>query len=494
MSTEAEDRATAEKILDRRAFTVLAAIFAWVHAVYYALGLRFDMGPIQGFIHYMDPALLEHRLLETCFYMHIQPPLLNLFVGAGLKLPEPLSQVVFQIVFLFFGLTLYVGLYVLQRRLGVSRRIAMAAGTVFLASPSFVIYEHWLFYTFPCAMLLVVAALLLLAVLETRSRWALGGFFTVLLVLCGTRSMFHLVYFLAVLAVGLYVCKGYRKRVAVMAALPLILLCSWYFKNYVLFGKFTACTFTGKNLWITTVGNLGWEERSRLIEEGKISELSRINRWSSLSPYPEEYRNVEGFEGIPVLRETHKRTGAVNYNHLGQIRVCEEYGKDALFVLAHRPRAFMLAVAISGFRYFKSSTSLPLSNPNREALRVPIWLYDHILYGKLPIDPPAHGRFLELARTPPYIVLLTGLPILFCYGLYMALTGRPAAHSMTPTQRIVIMFMCFNIIYVAVLGCAFDIGETNRYRFMTDPFYVTLLGVLIQHIRSATVFKKRRSC
>ena len=487
---EAQGIEAARERANKQTLLYLTLVFALAHAVFYALGVRFDRSTLEEVMHYMDPELLKHRLLETCFYLHIQPPLLNFLVGLVLKLPETLGAVVFQAAFLTFGLTLYLSLFMLQRRLGVSERIAAVLSTLFMLSPSFILFEHWLFYTFPCALLLVIAALFLFDVLETgRSRAIngsdssryLAGFFITLVLLCGLRSMFHLYYFVLVLAVGVYLCKGCRRRVLAIGAVPLVLLFGLYFKNYVLFDKFGACTFVGKNLWITTVGNMDWEARKALIESGKISELSRVNRWSSLSAYPPEYQEVSGFEGVPVLRQTHKSTGAVNYNHLAFIPICDQYGKDALYVLTHHPRYFLIATTLSWFRYFKSSTALPVSPDNREALGLLVPLYDHVAYGKLPFDLAPYSRFIQLAGTPPYLFLLLGLPLVFAYGLYVVFKGASGPIALTRAQRLVILFLCFNILFVAVLGCTFDVLETSRYRFMTDALSVALLGVLIQH-------------
>lgn len=471
---------------DYRAMALLATVFAIAHALFYALGGRFDRTTLIEFIHYMDTELLKHRLIETCFYLHIQPPLMNFLVGLGLKLPEPVGNLVFQGVFLFFGLALCMALFALQRELGITRKRATALSLAFTISPSFLIFEHWLFYTFPCALLLTVAALCLIRARATGRLAYYHGLWWALFALCGVRSLFHLVYFVFILF-GMIACSpGHRRRIMLTALIPFLLLFSFYAKNAVLFGKFSVCTFSGKNLWITTVGNLDFATREKLITEGKISPLSRINRWCALTEYPKAYQVVEGFEGIPVLRQTHKANGSVNYNHLGFIRIADIYGRDAQYVLRHYPRYFANAVALSTFRYFQSSTSLAISPSNQAMLSPLITLYDYAAYGRLPVDLAPYSRFIDKAGTPPHIFLLIGFPVVWLYGLWAALAGKRS--GMTAAQRITLLFLCFNIGFVAVLGCTMDMLETARYRFMTDPFYVALLGVLLQRILA-----KRRS-
>ena len=139
----------------------LAAFFAAVHLFYYALGIRFDDTSLAWYWQYLDPQLLKDKLLESVFYMHSQPPLFNLFLGAVLKISGGDGRYIFQGVYLAAGLTLYLSLFWLQLKLGVSRSVAFAVSTAFLLSPSFVLYEHWLFYTFPVAALLTLSAFLL---------------------------------------------------------------------------------------------------------------------------------------------------------------------------------------------------------------------------------------------------------------------------------------------------------------------------------------------
>ncbi len=53
---------------------------------YYLAGVRFDARPILHFYQFVDPQLLKHRLLESMYYLHVQPPGLNLYIGIALKL------------------------------------------------------------------------------------------------------------------------------------------------------------------------------------------------------------------------------------------------------------------------------------------------------------------------------------------------------------------------------------------------------------------------
>jgi hypothetical protein len=458
----------------------LVVTFICVHIGYYALGIVFEHKTLISVMHFLEPELLRTRLLESIFYFHIQPPLMNLFVGLVLKI-TPESAWLFHGIYLLCGLTLYLCTFLLQLRLNINHTIAAVLSTLFMASPSFILWEHILLYTLPCAALLALAALVLFDVLNHGKPWALALFFGAILLLCGIRSMFHIGYFVLVLAALVCLCKTNRRRVLVAGLIPLLILFGFYFKNLLVFGEFTACTFVEKNLWIMTTGNMEADEKTQLIQEGKLSELSWINRWASLKPYPERFRQVpEKFADIPALTRLNKAdTGEVNYNHYGNIALCNVYGKDARYVLFHYPRVYLKSVSLATYRYFISSSALPVSPNNKDKIKGIATLYDALLYGRMPAFLSPDIKLIREGGYPPHLFLLLGLPLVFAYGLWsMVRRGT----RLNRTQRLMIGFLCFNILMVAVLGCALDFAETARYRFMTDALYVVLLGLLLDRL------------
>ncbi len=455
----------------------LSGLFAAVHAVYYALGVTFNRDTLIAVMHFLDAELLRERLLESIYYLHIQPPLMNLFAGLVLKI-TPESAWLFQAIFLALGLALYLSVFVLQLRMGAGKKTAALLSTLFMASPSFLLWENFLLYTMPCAALLAVASVLLFHVIEGGARWAIAGFFTALFLVCGMRGMFHLGYLIIVLAAMAALCKGRRRRVLLIGMAPLLLLFSFYLKNFLVFGEFNTCTFVEKNLWIMTAGNLG-DAKSELIRSGELSELSWVNRWASLDAYPPKYKQVPArFAGIAALDATHKSNGEVNYNHYGNIAICNIYGEDAAYVLLHYPKAYLNAMRLSCYRYFISSSALPVSPGNQAKIPWMIEIYDYAVYGKCPVDLAGVSRLVKEGGRPPYLFLLLGLPLVFAHALYRALRPGPAPRRLSTAQRSFLLFACFNIALVFLLGCAFDFLETARYRFMTDGLSVVLLGFL----------------
>ncbi len=56
---------------------------------------------------------------------------------------------------------------------------------------------------------------------------------------------------------------------------------------------------------------------------------------------------------------------------------------------------------------------------------------------------------------------------------------------MSREQRLWVLFLCFNIGYVAFVGNLLEVGENNRFRFTTDPMTVVLLGLLAARLLAA---------
>lgn len=465
----------------RTAVLWLSAVFVASRLVLYAYGVRMNVGSLDVFMQYLDPLLLRTRLLESVWYLHIQPPLFNLFLGVMLKVCGPYAALGFQVVYNAMGLGLALTVFALQVRMGVRRSLAFAVTVAFMLSPSYIAYEHVLMYTFPCALLLALAALSLETALRRPKGRAAWGYFAALVALGGIRSMFHLVHFIAAWCGAVGFARGRRLRMAAIGILPFLVLASFYAKNQWVFGRFTVCTFGGKNLWIKTVGNLGWDERTRLVEEGKLSEFALINRFEPVGFYPEEYRSAEPFTHIPALAEENKSTGHINYNHAGQIAISDVYGRDARYALLHYPAAYVATTVQAFFQTFKPAICVLGESTELQRLRPVRRCYQLVLLeGWLSLRFPDGSRWGRLVGGRWFLVYLVGIPGLFVFGCWFAFTQY---RSKTPAGQVrgaVAAFICGNIFYIIAVGVLMELLETPRFRFMTDPLTIVLLGMALQ--------------
>lgn len=466
-----------------RAVACLAAVFVASRLAYAAAGVRFDASPLNGFWQLLDPALLKTDLIRSCFYLHSQPPLFNLFTGAVLQAFPGSESQAFQFIYLLGSFLLCVSILFLQLRLGVARPVALTVTLLFAVSPSCVLYENWLFYTLPTAAILALSAVLFHEVVERASTWSIVCFLGSVLSLALIRSTFHLLYVIVAIGGLAVACRRGRRRIMLCALVPLLILVGLSAKNLVLFGGFESSTWMGMNLWSTTGRNLSSNELERLVADGSLSDVSLVPRFSPLESYPDEYADVEGFESIAALRDVRKSTGHENFNHLAFVGISHQYLEDSMYVVSHHPRALCVGVARAWFQYFKSSSEDASLNVNRDGVRAMDELYDRVFYGKLPFDLSSVGAlpiYDRARRQHVFALLLFVLPLLVLYALAQSTSRRE--NGLDRSRRALVLYLCFNITYVAVVGNVFEVGENNRFRFVSDPLYLALLGLFIHRL------------
>ena len=375
---------------------------------------------------------------------------------------------VFQALFTLAGLCAYLLIFALMRRLGVSRLLAFLLCVWYVVSPSAILYEQWLFYTMPLTLLLLLSAWTFIRFLDTDKTGWLFGFFLTLFGLCGTQSAFHLLYFAFLIGWLTRTRRAQWKRIAAVALVPFSLILAIYVKNEIVFGQFTASAWLGMNTAINRIDYVPVPERERLVAAGKISPVALQKPFSALEEYPEAYQTIPAqFADIPALAAARKSSGHVNYNHYGFIEISRQYGKDTRYILTHSPRALLRGGAKGWILYFCSSNDYLFFYEETEKtplLRVENSVYDHLFYGRLP-------------HRGVCLFLLIGSPLVLLYAVRAV---RSKKIVLDETQRCLLCYLVFTIVYVALVGNTFNATENNRIRFMTDPFALVLLGFAAQ--------------
>ena len=70
-----------KELKPRSANALLSLVFVLSRIGYYLLGVRFRCSAVLHFWQFVGPELLKYRLLESLYYLHIQPPDFNLYKG-----------------------------------------------------------------------------------------------------------------------------------------------------------------------------------------------------------------------------------------------------------------------------------------------------------------------------------------------------------------------------------------------------------------------------
>jgi hypothetical protein len=444
---------------------------------YHIAGVRFDGSSLSWFWQYVDPALLKANLAQSLWYLHSQPPAFNAFLGVVLNLFPGHEAVVFTVCYLLVGLGFTATLFLLQKELGVPDAPNAALTAIYVASPACVLYENWLFYTYPLTVLPLLSALF-------WQRFARQGRFldALLLFACAallalTWSLFHLVWLLGLVLALAFFRRGDWRKVLAAAAVPVLVVVFWYGKNLVQVGEFSGSTWFGINFSKMTNSMLTAPERRALYDNGTISAVSLIPPFGD----PDKYYGAlprPGPTGVPVLDQEMKPAGTPNFNNILFVAVSRQYGRDALRIIAAHPSAYLRGLAESYLLYFLPSSAYLFLDNNVAHIRGLARLAS-ILDGRFVYH---FERSLRLTQPGRYYLqgfLNTGWLIIIAYVLVIIL-GLVLLCRRTSfiTHRSLLFFLWFNVAWVTIFANAVEVGENNRFRFVTDPFVFAFLAAL----------------
>ncbi len=439
-------------------------------AIYDRLGFVFQTDAINDYWQMIDPLLLKTDLWRSLLYLHSQPPMLNLFAGLALQYFPSTYQSIFHLIYFLVGFVLAWSVYRLGLALELPTWLSLTATVLFTISPPVVLYEHWLFYTYPVAAALALSGVALYRFHSTQKfGWGLL-FFSLLAFIAFSWSLFHLFWLIAIVSMLLFILP-YRKKVFLAALLPLLLVTSWYLKNYILFGEFTASTWAGMNLSHPTTLRLSVEERTRMIQAGELSPFAQYPSFSS----PESYLNLlpdTSVTGIPLLDETKKSNGRSNFHHLVYIETGTYYQHDALGVIRARPALYMRSIVQSFYIFFHSASDYDFLDYNRQ--RIPAFEsgWNRFFFGQWEMNETLEERTEDMSlRHTGWLILPAFLIAIFGSIRHLRRQGNVISDG----KNLLIVFMGFNLLYLALAGNLFDLGENNRFRFVIDAFILLLL-------------------
>ncbi|MDB5035740.1 MAG: hypothetical protein JWQ98_2981 [Chlorobi bacterium] len=466
---------------------VLTLVFALSRIVFALAGIRYTIN-FHDLWHIAEPGLLRDHLLQTLFYLHEQPPLLNLLVGIILKLFPSDYAIVFNGIFIGVGLAISIVLYKLMTHMGVGKIVALIMVLIFMVSPASILYENLFFYDYLLAALLIASAFLLFQYLTIGRLRYLVLFFVLLAVIVLTRSLFHLSWLLLVMVLLMILRRDQWKKIVLAGCIPCMLAVSIYVKNLVVFGNFGGSTWFGMNMARVTICQLDSADRAAMVRNKELSPLSLIPPFSNLSSYQ---RSVgTGYPtGIPTLDRPLKRDWlgcSTNFNNLAYIEISRQYGRDAQYVLTHRPGAFGKAIMLSSFYYFYPASVHFLLDSNRARISWYERIFDLAIYGQLydyqnahPHQdiPDSHGvaKIFKVG-----IMLVIGIPLLLLYGI-RSIRQNFNAGLRGRALSITLAFIVGTMLWIMVVGILFECGENYRFRFMTEPYCFLLLGLFLSN-------------
>jgi hypothetical protein len=446
------------------AILVIAVGFFISRILFAREGIPFYDGALM--LQTLDLGLLRTHLAQSIFYLHSQPPLLNLFLGLVLKLTANSfqEQQVLQNCFLVMGFSLMLITFQLMLDFEVPIAIALLLVLLFEVNPGTLMLEGWYYSAYPTQILLCGSAFSLRRFLNHGDDRYGVAFLTCAGLPIFLNSSFQPIWFVAVLGFCYY-AFGRRIRtmgapIAVVIGLIAILL----IKNALVFGLVTTSSWFGMNLARMTTFQISQNDRQEEIRAGGLSEFASITPFSGLNHYPMETAKPTG---IPVLDLPRKSNGQFNLNNIAYIDISRHYLSDAVRTLKGHPGVYFHSILEATRCYFGTVKDL---YPHVSNL-LGAWntSYNVILQPSEAWWWPRAVRCDTVSLT-----LLVGLPSIFCLTFFRL--ARADAWSPGDFTK---AFMLLAIAYASVLGVMLEVGENSRFRSVVDPLYLVLLGSLL---------------
>ena len=467
---------------------ILSRVFYWS-----ALGVRFDIEPLGYYLQYVDPVLRKTSLTESVYHLHGQPPLFNFFLGLVLKFFPGNEAAAYHGIYLVCGLVIVVSLFELMTELGVRHAIAAAVIFLFMVSPVTLLYENWLFYTYPVTAILTLSVLLLYRFARYGRSPDAFLLFCTLAVICLTRGIFHIFWIFLIVGTSWMMWKERRRAILVTALIPVASVLLVYIKNFMLFGVLsTGQLYQQTNLSMMTVNRIPQSQRHALIKQNLLSVVSLIPVYGTqLSDY-EKFLPERPESGIAVLDQEVKSTGVSNWHNRRYLDVGELYGRNGMSVLKNYPFTYIDSVIQNFINYFKpAGYTFPFyrtdyENTNR--MHSSLGVFNLITTG-------------QLTRAGPGWLLVIGFPILAGFGGIRITRWIGKRRKMPDSNErrmfdaagITLAYCLFNILYVAAITIIFSSDDHNRYRFIVSPMYCLLLALFLTELLDKSKTRSRAS-
>lgn len=478
-----------------KARLVVGVVFVLSRLTARAFGVRFDGDTVETHWQFLDARLLESDLATSLWNLHSQPPAMNALYGVVAKLsPADNGRVIAWLLFALFGLVAAMLVYELASRLG-DRRVACIVACLFTISPAAILFENVLFYPHLVMVGLCGAAYALERSLATgRVRW-IAILFGIVAAVALTRSTYHLLWVVGVgVGVTFLVPAPARRWAAIAATVAFLTVGAWYVKNLALVGKFTASTWAGMSVAKSTSNAINDAQFERLLRDGTVTPLFAIPPFSPL----ERYSNfvTPPTEGHPAVAARTKTNGTTNYNNGAYVVLSDLYLRDAVQAIRAEPVSVLEGQIDSWSMYFQPSsqyhrfigavfsrTGYHRANVVAAAPAEIVW---NSVVGLQVGEPPTDDELLRYGRpemrtrriaTVSWTSVIGTIAIVALVPL--ALVRGRRAGLLDREQVIVAVFCLANILYVAIVCNAIEVGENQRFKFETEALWWILVAMLV---------------
>lgn len=456
-------------------YVVLFVIWAASRVAWWVAGIRFDAGSLGWYWQYLDMELLAHRLLESVWHLHSQPPLFNLMLGVALKLGGENAATLLHLGYLVMGYGMAAGIYALLRTMGIETVLAVTSAALYTLSPSALLYEHWLFYAHPVAFLLVVAVVAFRLYQRDGTVSAAIVVLVVAVILCLMRSTYHLVFLVMIAALLLRAGTRHRRVVAIVSLVGVLMVGGWYAKNLVQFGFFGASSWFGMNLSRIATAGVDAVTLQSHVAAGDVDRIILVYPFSALDAFGAPGVHDTGAAPAALHRAV-ESGGAPNFNHIAYIDLSRRYLEASLFLMQEHPIAYVTSMGQAWKQFLQPAWEHQFFGRNGvvAAPYIRLWSAYRLKAATLLqryVAPASKGHELRAYASLVMNVLLMAL--ILSAVLHFRRSRHGAARELLRGYGMVLFF----VLYVGVVVNAIEHGENNRFKYEVQPL-IYVLGVV----------------
>ncbi len=450
--------------------TLIIALFIISRILVHYAGVTMDYQALYRNWQYLSIPTLEHNLLNGVWYDHTQPPLFNLFLGSILKLSGKNAPLVFAgILKLITLINAFLLLHIAKKTIS-HKYIPIILSCIYLLSPATILFENELFYTSFISLLLLISCFFLIQFKESLKKTSILGFFFALVLVCLTRSMYHLIW---LLGAGASIYLLYRNREGARTLLTVSLISafvvgSWYIKNYTVFRKFTASTWSGMNI------------ARNVFHDHIITDSSRIE---AIEPFSEiqAYNNfidtvIDGkFIGVndADLLLGKKNDSFLNLKHIKYIEVSDKYMQASKQQIRKYPFSYAKNVLQSSIIFFAPASRYPINEIQARKIKYYDLLYSFNL-----------SHFAEGKQERRIALSLSALPKILAYFFVFLFFFRQILQKRKVLA--VHFYILYVIVYIFGISSLFEHYENMRFRYEAEPLFLLLFGYTLASFRRFT--------
>jgi len=458
-----------------------ASIWFVVYAALVVTGVGFDTGYLDYGWQLVPWDVLTSNPWTSAWYLHVQPPGWNLFLGVPSWLSPLSDRITVQLLMLAVGLAVVALAARLAGQLGLGRRASVIVALVATLHPEVLkgVFE-------PNYELAVAALLLAVVVAVGRMGSSVAGrsfvvLSAILTTLVMTRSLYHPVLLLLILLpIGIWArARLDRRSIVVAVLLPIVVVGGWMVKNQALFGQTSLSSWFGMNLQRAVVPVLDRDELEAMYEAGEVSDIAMIGPFGKYALYEPFVEPCEPSHSHRSLSEPMRTTDPVspNFNYECFLPVFEQAGRDAWAVIREHPDAWLEG------RLWSLRTTFAVATSPSESESVVMRLLDDV-YSVIRLDyrgvltnegwgTPIYGRLIAPTDFGLLLVALYTGVVGLCAVIAVCGLRRRRFTSDDWMTVVAALLATFTVI----VGAVAELGEQSRFRTAVDPL-VTVVAIV----------------